>query len=85
MVKPTSATTTTCRQTTENNAPQPKWTQEQMKNSHGIPITRTKVKEKKQGRMKEESTEQQLITEGYNSDFKKLLGVPAILPKASPI
>jgi len=35
--------------------------------------------------MKKESAEQ-LIMEGYNEDFQKLLGVPAILlvPKATP-
>lgn len=37
--------------------------------------------------MKKENVEQQLITEGYNGDFKKLLGVPSIqlCPKQLPL
>jgi len=36
--------------------------------------------------VKKESTEQKLITEGYNGSLKTFLGVPAILlvPKATP-
>ena len=88
MAKSTTATTTTCWRITVNNAPPPKRTQKRTINSHGTPLTRTKVKEKMVAwrNVKKESVEQELIMEGYNGDLKILLGVPAILlvPKATP-
>jgi len=52
MAKPTTVTTITFRGIIENNAPPLKRIQEQTIDSHGTPLTRTKVKKKK--RLREE-------------------------------